>query len=362
MDNYREVELLARKTVGDSGTETIDINVDEPITELSVRFRVQNDPAQADEVPPESVVSKIELVDGGRVYASLNGYEASAMAWYDKGKWPAHNYSAQSSESQYVEWPFQFGRYVGDPEYAFSPTRLLNPQIKVTWAIDTLHLTAVSTLEVNAKVMQGVTAPSKALLTKVIRSWSTAAAGIEEVDLPTDYPYRRLYFRTFENQVYLGNQWTNFRLECDVGKLIVFDVEDDEMANLMARLWGYAEYSEYLVADNGAYAQSHLGFCDFAAFTSMITNMNVCGIPTLPGYVRLHVRQISDGAISNDVKTAALFRGYAPENTYCYPFGRRDDPTTWFNAARYGSIKLKITEADAGGAASVFIQQPIPLP
>lgn len=67
MDNYREVELLARKTLGDSGTETIDINVDEPITQMTVRFGVTNEAAVARSVPVDSVVSKIEIVDGGQV-------------------------------------------------------------------------------------------------------------------------------------------------------------------------------------------------------------------------------------------------------------------------------------------------------
>jgi len=362
MDNYREVELLSKMTVGDSGTQTIDINVDEPITELSVKMYFKNDAAQADEVPPESCVSKIEIVDGGQVYSSLNGYEATAMAWYDKGYWPTAWYTANLNEGSRVEWPFQFGRYVGDPEYALSPNKLLNPQIKVTWAKNALHLSGACTLEVNAKTMQGVTAPSKVLLTKVIRSWTTAASGIVEVDLPTDYPYRRLYFRTFENQSYLGGQWTNARLECDVGKLIVFDLEDDELQFLMGRIWGPAEYSEYIVIDDGEYHQTHLGFCDQAALTSMALSIFVQASPTLPGYVRTFARAVSTGAATNDVKTNCSFKGYCPENTYCYPFGLADDPASWFNAARYGSIKLKLTEGNAGGAASVFIQQPRSLP
>jgi len=362
MNNFREVELLSRKTVGDSGTETIDIDVTEPITELTVRMYFKNDTAQADEVPPESCVSKIELVDGGRVYASINGYEATAMAWYDKLKWPSAWYSAYLSEGSHVEWPLQFGRYLGDPQYAFSPTRLLNPQLKVTWAKNALHLTAVSTLEVNAKLMEGVSAPSQALLTKAIKTWTTLDSGIVEVDLPTDYPYRRIYFRSFENQSYLGNQWTNFKMECDVGKLILFEMEDDELMSLMERIWGRADYSEFIVVDDGAYHQSHLGFCMHGSFNAFNLSVLVQGSTTLPGYVRMYAREIGAGAAQNDVKTDCRFYGLAPENTYCYPFGRQDDPTTWFNAPGYGSVKLKITEANAGGAASVLVQQPIPLP
>lgn len=362
MDNYREVELLAQKTVGDSGTETIDINVNEPITELSVKFGLTNDTAQADDVPPECAVSKIEIVDGGQVYVSINGRQATALAWYDKGRWPAHWYEETLSGGQDVEWPMQFGRFVGDEQFALSPSRLLNPQLKITWAKDDLHLTNVCTLEVNAKLMEGVSPPSHALLTKDIRSWTTAAAGIEEIDLPTDHPYRRLYFGLNAPASWFGATWSNFRLECGVGKLIVFDKGVYEMLNLMDLIWGKAEYTEYIIVDDSAYHQAHLGVCDHAVFTSMDSTIVALGSPTLPGYVRTYARYITAGTAANDVKVNALFRGLCPEYTYCYPFGRQDDPASWFQSSKYGSIKLKITEGVASKSASVLVQQPVPLP
>jgi len=361
MDNYREVELLARKTLGDSGTETIDINVTEPITELSVRFRVTNDAACADEVPPESCISKIEIVDGGRVYVSLNGREATAMAWYDKLKWPAHWYSAQASEGSHIEWPFQFGRYLGDPEFALSPSRLLNPQLKITWAKNALHLADSCQLDINAKVMHGVSAPSKALLTKVIRSWTTAAAGIEEVDLPTDYPYRRLYFQAFLAETTFANIWTDAKLECDVGKLIVFEMEDDELMNLMERLWGLAEYTDLPCLTNNESYMSHLGYVRAFTATMWAANRVISACPTNIPYVAVYPRDL-DGGAATDEKVSVRVWGLCPEETYCYPFGRPGDPATWFNAPRYGSIKLKLTEGGVGAAASVFLQQPVPLP
>jgi len=361
MNNYREVELLSRKTLGDSGTETIDINVDEPITELSVRFYVKNDTATARSVPVESVVSKIEIVDGGHVYVSLSGREATAMGWYDKGYWPAAWYTEILSEGSHVEWPFQFGRYVGDPEFAFSPSRLLNPQLKVTWAKNALHLTGSCTLDVNAKTMQGVSAPSKALLTKAIKTWTTAASGVVEVDLPTDHPYRRLYFRADEAGGYLGNVWTNFKLECDVGKLIVFEMEDDELLSLMERTWGPATYQARIAASNGVYTYTHLGVCTAGSCEGWVDDMLVHGSFTMPGYVRLGCINVA-GAALTDQKTTIQPLGLCPEYTYCYPFGRQQDAATWFNAPGYGSIKLKITEGAASGVASVLVQQPIPLP
>lgn len=361
MDNFREVELLARKTLGDSGTETIDINVDEPITELSVRFYVKNDTATARSVPVESVVSKIEIVDGGQVYASLSGREATAVAWYDKGYWPSAWYSEILSEGSRIEWPFQFGRFVGDTEYAFSPSKLLNPQLKVTWAKNALHLASSCTLDVNAKVMQGIAPPSKALLTKVIRTWTTAASGIVEVDLPTDYPYRRLYFRADEAGGYLGNVWTNVKLECEVGRLIVFDREDDELMNLMERIWGMAEYQAMIAVSNNVYTYTHLGACHSGYLTAFDGDCVLNGRFTQPGYALLYGINTAGSGLT-DEKAVLRARGLCPEYTYCYPFGLPDDAATWFNAPKYKTLKLKLTEGAASAVASVFIQQPRQIP
>ena len=361
MDNYREVELLAQKSIDDSGTLTVDINVDEPITELSVRFYVKNGTNPADELPPESVVSKIEIVDGGQVYASVNGREATAMAWYDKLRWPAHWYSAQANEGSRVEWPFQFGRYLGDPQYAFSPSRLLNPQLKVTWAKNALHLAGSLKLDVNAKLMQGVTPPAQALLTKVIRSWTTLASGIVEVDLPTDRPYRRIYFGAFLAETTFANVLTHARFECGVGKLIVFDMTDEELMNLMERTWGLAEYTDLACITSPESYMSHLGFprsCHCQNFSTV--GIMHCPASNIP-YINV-IAHDNAGANLTNQKVGLTLSGLCPELTYCYPFGLPNDPATWFDAPKYNSIKLKITEGGAGAAASVFIQQPVSLP
>lgn len=361
MRNYREVELLAQKSLDDSGTETIDIDVDEPITELSVRFYVKNDGACADELPPESVVSKVEIVDGGRVYSSLNGRELTALTVYEKGRWPAHWYSAQANEGSRVEWPISFGRYLGDPEYAFSPSRLLNPQLKVTWAINALHLDDSAKLDVNAKVMQGVSAPSKCLMTKVIKAWTGGASGIVSVDLPTDYPYRKLFFKAFLAETTFANMITHAQLNCDLGKLIVFDMSDEELMNLMERVFGLHEYTDLPCLTNNESYMSHFGFVRGIQCTMWAANRVISACPTNIPYVAVYPRDL-DGGAATDEKVSVRVLGLCPELTYCYPFGRQDDPTTWFNAPGYGSIKLNITEGASATVSSVFVQQPVPLP
>ena len=95
--HYREVILEDDKVLGDSGTETFDINILDPITELTLRYKVVNAGAVAINVPPQKTISKIEIVDGGRTVLSMTGYEAVAAAAYDKGFYPSHLFSAIAS-------------------------------------------------------------------------------------------------------------------------------------------------------------------------------------------------------------------------------------------------------------------------
>lgn len=257
---YREVILEDDKTLADSGTETFDINILEPITELLLKYKVKNSTATAADVPPEKTISKIELVDGGQTYLSMTGYEAVAAAAYDKGRWPPHSYCEVLSSNQRITIPLLFGRYVGDPEFGFDPTRLRNPQLKFTWAKDALHLTGNVSLGISAKVMEGVAAPSKALFWKAVESWTGGTSGVKVVDMFSDYPWRRVMIRSFEADNVIETCISHFKLTCDADKLIVFDCDAAEFQDINIASFGpfqLQKMDEY-VATGIIYRQCHI--------------------------------------------------------------------------------------------------------
>jgi len=361
MDNFREVSIMSRKTVGDAGTETIDFNVDEPITALNLIFRVVNGAAVAVNVPPENCISKIEIVDGGTVYYSLSGPEAMAVAVYESGKWPWAFYNDGANAGQKVRIPLYFGRFLGDEEFSFSPSKLLNPQIKVTWAKDALHVTGGVSLGVYAKLMQGVAPATKALFTKNIRSFTSAASGIELTDLPVDRDYRRLFIRDYRPLGFIMEDVTHYKLDCDTGKLIVLDWDVYELAEHVRDVFGPVERTSQVCVTNGTWYEGWLANILGAALNSGTAGHIMNAWSATAGRWEAFITDAAAGALADEVATLTL-HGCLPHHTFCYQFGRKDDPATWFKASKYGQVRLEMTQGVANCAIGLLLQQPRQLP
>lgn len=360
--HYREVVLEDDKTLADSGTETFDLNIRDPITEILLKYKVKNNTALAQRKEPEATISKIELVDGGQTYLSMTGQEAVAVAAYEMGNWPPCWYNEAANGNQRIAIPLRFGRFLGDPEFGFDPTRLNNPQLKFTWAKDSLHKTGEVSLGILAKVMEGVPSPAKCLLTKAVESWTGGASGVKRVDLWSDYAYRRLFIRSYLYGTVIETLISHLKLSCDADKLVIFDCDDAEFQEIL-RSAGPRFQLHKMDRDENAGLSYHNALMD-----GRVVAIGTPGTQYLIVYVwasgaNYYTMRIIDSITQTDVNCAVdvLVTGEFPHATYCYQFGRPNDPETWFNAPAYKDIDLNLTE---GGAAanSVLVQQPRSLP
>jgi len=357
---YRDVELLPEKTVGDSGTETVDLDVTDPITELVVRLGLTNGAATADQKIPTDIISKIEIVDGGTVYASVTGPEAAGIAFYESGVYPPCWYTDRASNGQNIALPLYFGRYVGDPLRNLDVSKMRNPQIKVTWSKDTLHLTGYVKLYIRARVLTDVPGAASALLVKNVRTFTTAASGDEDTELPTDYPIRRLFVRPYKASELPYQVVSHYKLDCDEGRFIPFDLAAARVNEEVKQTFGRCTIRQLIVGDNATFPDSFLGIAE-AAFGSCETGLYIvnCFASGTP-YINFHL--LSDaGAGGSEVVTEMTCLGYLPHYVYAFPFGLKDDPATWFPAPAYRKVKLRLTQGVASGTCSILVQQDRPL-
>lgn len=359
---YREVFLLTLKTLASSGTETVDIDVTNPITEILLNMMVTNDTSDVDDTPPEETFTKIELVDGGQTYLSMSGAQAMGVGAYALGHYPGAEYNESLSTEQHIHIPLRFGRFFGDTQFGLDPTKLVNPQLKITWSNASGMLSTGTKLEIMATVMEGVPAPPQCLFTKEIKSWTTAASGTEETDLPTDYPYRRLFARVAIDTAWMGNIWTGHKLDCDVGKLIVFDWEDEHFVRYVMSHFPLLHVTGFVSVSDADYKRCLLGELRHGSLVpAQSTDMLAGCIPTRPHYVRCYLQDYN-GTSASDKRCRLNVAGWLPQLMYCYQFGDPGKPETWFNAPGFGGIKYKITEGTADAAASILLEQPRTLP
>jgi hypothetical protein len=363
MPKFRENVIENWKSLGDSGTETVDIKGNDILSRLIVGFRATNGSTDNKNNNPARVITKIELVDGSDVLYSLSGQEAFANYFYDSRQMPIYSYSGRASAIQYAFFPINFGRILYDPDLALDLTKHNNVQLKITWnlaAITAVGVTGFATgtsgLKVIANIMEDVVQPSGFLMTKDIYSFSTGASGDQRIDLPVDYPIRRIMIRAYEIAVLFGDSLTNYKLSLDNDKYIPFNLSTDDLFAHYMGYWPPAVMNFKLLADDTNVIQTFMAYLSNALITSGTTSV-IAGLTTdTAGQVTV-ASEDDASAASNDNPANLRVEGYGLENTLAYQFGRWNVPNEWLQTQEYDSARLYLTQGNAGAAANVFIQQ-----
>lgn len=351
----RDVLILDDKAVDNSGTHTQDITVDAPITELTIYMSLSNGAAIVHDEPVEKAISKIELVDGGETYWSLNGQEAVAAACFEIGHWPSHYYNEDIGGWQSIAIPMRFGRWLGDPLFAFTPSKLDNPQLKVTWSKASGHLSGSLKLGVWAKIMEDLAAPANCLFWKGVESFTSAGSGDKDVKLPHDYPYRRLLTRAYKSDTIPTSIVTNFKLDCDMGKFVPINLSSGELEEMLRNYFGPYTLKKMDRVSQNSYDQTWMASHTFA----MLQCESVGQYAQAWATGSIMYQQVM--AITANTRAEALIWGYMPHSCFAHQFGVPEQPETWFPTRDYGEEILWLTQGAASAAVSVAVQQPRPL-
>jgi hypothetical protein len=346
--------------IANAGTATIDIDVTQPLTELDVVIGLTNAGARTPNLPIHTQIARIELVDGGTVYASMDGPQVCAAFCYEAGKYPPVWTDQRANAGQGATFPIRFGRYLGDPLRNFDPTKLRNPQIRITWINNALHLAGSKTLGIRGKIMDGVPGASSCLFTTAVRTFVTAAAGIEVTELPTDYPIRKLYVQAEWYRLSTPTAITWLRLDCDEGKFIAFDNSGWDLAEWAEEEFGQFQMRQWFNVNSLDWLQTWLGMTYGAVMNTETANTFVNGRTTATNAVQ--VVGASDAGVAlalADVECVGI--GVLPHDVYVYTFGVQDDPASWFNAGAYRKVKLNLTQGFAGINCTILVQQDRPM-
>lgn len=192
---YREVEVLRAESIAVAGTRTVDINISDPISKLSVVWRKTNS-NRTPVAHPGNIVKNILVCDGADVLFSMNGSHAQSMAYFTDNCQPATmiNYEVGQCSMQIAE--IKFGRFLYDELLALDPKRFNNLQIKVEHdlALGGAGGT-VADLSIYAHCFdEKVIEPAGFLYNKEIYTFLPVAGSWYYVDIPTDYPVRAIMF------------------------------------------------------------------------------------------------------------------------------------------------------------------------
>lgn len=356
---YRLSTILERESHSADTTKVIDIDVQDPISQLVIAWEPTIGAVVNAQGYPVLGLSKIELVDGSEVLYSLTGAEAHAADFYHNKREPANRITYLNGHVANSIVNMNFGRYLYDPVYSFNPKAFTNPQLKITLDIDAGGaMVSQGYLTVMAHLFdQKAVTPAGFLMHKQIKSFILANDSHEYTDLPTDYTYRKLFIRAQRYGTGPDDQIANVKLSEDVDKKIPLDHSVDKI--LQAIISQTRPYREKILAPADTTARNMFcapTFQPIFAFGQWRTTpfSETQSIFSGDGG-RFTIKSNAAGP-----NTQILCEGYLPHGVIEIPFGLQDDPDDWYDVKDIGNLKLDITggaDVGTGQTCELFLQQ-----
>lgn len=354
--NYRNTEILDAETLSGAGTKTIDINLAQPISRITLQWIVTKT-QQAMNSYCHKDITKIELVDGADVLFSMDGGQCQALCIYDRRVQTMNHGQEINANSQRSTYGIDFGRFLWDPELAFDPTKFRNPQLKITYDSDVSD-TGVSSgsLEIWGDVFdEKAISPIGFLSAK--KHWESlmgADGTYSYIDLPTDRPIRKMliqgYYASYEPWYVIEDA----RLSEDNDRRVVFDV-NMEVYHQLRKGMDICVEEQLLGEDPASGTAFYVTPTDYWCLVSLVqrggTNAAGMGSTARGGVVTV------TGAAS--IAFAAIVKGWLPNHCFHFPFGRQDQIDDWYDVSTKGSVKLRLESGSAGtsGTGAVILQQ-----
>jgi len=356
---YRLATILDRESHSLDRTETIDIDVKDPIAKFSIIWQPVNGSQIHADGHPAQGLSKIELIDGSDVLYSLTGPQAQAAAYYSKKKEPPGGINYLNGMSSFVVVDMCFGRNLHDDQLAFDPTKFRNPQLKITLdidaggsAVEAGYLTILAHLFDQRDVnLIGF------LMHKEVKDFTLANASHEYTDLPTDYPYRKLFIRAQRNGFGPDEQIDTVKISEDVDRKIPLNHTINQL--LFSFMSDNSPYREAILLPGNETVQY------FYCTPGYWPLMTAAGWRTAIGGGDKNCYKGQGGRFQY-VQTASgpnacvHVEGWAPHSVIEIPFGRQDVIEDWYDVTTIGNLKLDIKGGASVGSSQtcqLFLQQ-----
>lgn len=189
-----------RSFASNAQTEVFDLPSSGIISQLMIELRATSGSTNGN-ILISDVLTKVEVIgNGSTVIKSYNGRQIQAIMAYDDGRFPMDKeYSPSGTSWGYFD--VRFGRFMGDEKYALDCGKWDSLELKLTYAIAAGGTAGTTgfTDDSGKWTIYGRYAPVGAdfapvgyIKSEEKKTYTSAASTDYDLDLPSDYPYRRL--------------------------------------------------------------------------------------------------------------------------------------------------------------------------
>ncbi len=336
--NYRQATLLATQQITTAGTEPITLAGLDSISRLMVVVELINN-GNTPTNHPLATVKKIEIVDGSDVIASMTGYAAQALAYYDTGKMPHNELNYEDNAYARVFVPLNFGRWLYDTELALDPSKFKNLQLRI---VHDYSLGGSSPDDAYLRVFadmfdEKTPSPVGYLQSKEIFSFTPATGAAEYVHLPIDNEIRKIIVMNVNDAEEPDIQFESVLIDEDKGKHVLVDGLTMDLIRTASLV--YDQFQEYL-SMYGATTTNvsfYLSACkDIQVGAMADVASSIISFTWSGGRVR--VMQTSAASF-----ISGIVSGRCPHGSVPILFGNQKDPSDWWDIAKVGEARMKLT-------------------
>ena len=350
---YPEITLPAA-----AGTITIPIRLEEPISRLAMKFNVTK---SLDSMTnhPAADITRIELVDGSDVLHSTTGFENQALVMFDRKTPTCLEGVFLKNVPQDSMYGIDFGRWLFDPELALVTKNFLMPQLKVTYnSLLSDTGATIPKLAVWAYVFdEKIISPRGWLMAKEHHAEAAPALNAYKyVNLPIDFPYRRIMVRAFYEAYPPEYTIAHVKIDEDNDRRVPWSVNAEDYIELSMPRW--QQVNEPLHVCLGTPET----VTDFYFTASTYFNM-IAGITTDNTRIVEAIRSRTGGFAQlrapNVTTMLGATMGYCPNHCFDFECGDPKDLDDWYDVKKVGDLRMRVQGGSAGisGEYQVVIQQ-----
>jgi hypothetical protein len=358
----RDVYLAKAETCTDTFIKTYPLNQLANIMHLWIRLMATNGATSNTVGKLHQWISKIEVLDGSTVLASVSGLELLAFNCFNNGFMPYQDFHGGVSLVTSEELCLCFGRFLGDKAFYLNPKLFTNPMLRISGAYTVSATAGIATgtgaISVVARVIEsGAPAYQGFIMRKEISSFTSAASGDQPTVLPVDYPYMGLLVAALKTTIPPDTILTNFKLTRNTDQFVDFNITGrDAFAKNVSGL-GYLEQKFHPLIGAAATWLGDLYFQSGAFSTA--SGATAKGNATV--VAAESVTWAGTGGETADLEEITL-RGSGPAASVYFPFHTGDpyvppDPVDFLNPQGIADLRLICTQGVTAAACTVCAEQ-----
>jgi hypothetical protein len=339
--------FIDEESITTAGIKDIDIKMSEKISAIDIIVKGYNN-GSVPTAHPAKMVTKIELIDGSDVLASVSGLEAQAARLTMDPMLPYPELDYVDNTYAIPTFRLMFGRKMWDKQLSLDPKKFTSLQLRIT------HNKALGGSVPDAGVMTVMAhvftdepiAPVGFLSLKQVRSYALASGADEDVQIPTKDILRRILIQSLYAGKQPQDQFANVKLSLDDdAKILLNRVRTYDLLKLLPHNPDIHEMVRVYDVDS-----------ETTVYVTPTYAVNMAGNGMNASEVTLFFDESYGGTVDMTAGAAGLVgilvHGKAPHGALNIPLGDQMEIDDWLDARHSEELQATITGGASVGGSS----------